>query len=53
MNLIETVFGFSPDNGTGVLELLVLLIVCVVVIGILRRKAAAGSAMDDSRSELY
>jgi hypothetical protein len=32
MNFIEQIFGISPDNGTGVLEATLLIVVCVVPI---------------------
>lgn len=44
MDIIERVLGFSPDNGSGVVELLLLTLVCALVANVLRRRRVDGDA---------
>lgn len=41
MNYFETLFGFSPDGGSGVVEAIVVALACGVLIGITIRRANA------------
>ena len=51
LNFIEQVFGASPDNGNGSLELEVLLAVAILVIVGLRRYAGSLNGASNAPGE--